>query len=98
MAWRRLAAKFGLVPPAQRVGQSGPATVKEPGMRTPGAPSLIGFRPIYAPAQGSVVTRAFISCGRCGASMSPHGGPIEDAVCIPCASWHINTHRRQCPP
>ena len=46
---------------------------------------VIGYqiKPIRQPA-GMVYTQAFILCNRCMKPISSHGGPMYDAICIPC--------------
>jgi hypothetical protein len=42
-----------------------------------------GYSPITE-SDGRFLTRAFIFCCKCKSSISSHGGPSEDALCIPC--------------
>jgi hypothetical protein len=46
---------------------------------------VVGYTitPIIQPA-GYVYTQAFILCYRCKGAVSSHGGPMYNAICIPC--------------
>lgn len=46
---------------------------------------VIGYKPIYAPQRGAIVTHAFIHCSLCGAAISAVNGPVSDAVCLSCS-------------
>ncbi len=43
-----------------------------------------GYYPLYDSPPGSIVTQAFILCKRCSHTISGHGGPKYDAVCLEC--------------
>jgi hypothetical protein len=43
-----------------------------------------GFKPLYAPPRGGIVTHAFITCKYCHCAIYHCMGPRSDAVCLIC--------------
>ena len=57
---------------------------------SPDAQEILGFQPIVRPPKGSIVTRAFILCDKCGIGISTTGGPRHGALCFSCTKDLIN--------
>lgn len=47
---------------------------------------IIGYAPLYETPRGTITTRAFIFCARCGAAISASGGPCFGALCLKCVA------------
>lgn len=49
---------------------------------------ILGYRkngqPIHPIKPGMITTACVISCFKCGAGIRAMGGPIRDAMCVPC--------------
>lgn len=52
-----------------------------------------GFKPLYSPPKGSIVTHAFILCKYCRGSIYHCMGPRSDAVCLDCYEHNTDVDR-----
>ena len=52
-----------------------------------------GFKPLYSPPKGSIVTQAFILCKYCHGAIYHSMGPRYDAVCLDCYEHNTDVDR-----
>ena len=52
-----------------------------------------GFKPLYAPPRGSIVTQAFIHCKYCRSAIYHCMGPQYNAVCLDCYEHNTDVDR-----